>query len=42
MGMYMCLLFCLLSVDTVIGIKFGDQGVCMVSQAKLSWVVFFF
>ncbi|XP_052717042.1 uncharacterized protein LOC128189460 [Crassostrea angulata] len=35
MGMYVCLVFCFLCVDTFIGIKFGDQGVCQGSVTKL-------
>lgn len=40
MGMYVCILFCFICVDTAIGIKFGDQGVCINSLKKLVWVVF--
>lgn len=38
--MYVCLIFCFLCVDTFIGIKFGDPGVCMGSDIKLAWVVY--
>lgn len=41
MGMYVCHLYCLRYVDTVIGLKSYDQGVCISWNAKLAWVVFF-
>lgn len=39
MGKYVCLVFCFFCVDSVIGIKKGDQGVC--GNEKKVWVVFF-
>lgn len=35
--MYGCLLFILLCVDTVIGLKFGNPGVCKNSITTLMW-----
>lgn len=39
--MYGCLLFILLCVDTVIGFKFGDHGVCEKTITKLMWEGYF-
>lgn len=40
MGKYVCLVFCFLCVDSVIGIKSGDQGVCAGPKKEKVWVVF--